>query len=171
MTRYEIVPERSRVRIRARSSLHPIHSESSGIEGWIDLELDGEQRVNVARKPTGELSFPVAQLRSGNPVEDRELQRRIDASHFRTIDGRMTGIESTGTDGTYRVRGDVTFRGVTRNYEDGMTITPLDERTIRLTGERVFDIRDFGMAPPRILFFKVEPDVRVEVELVAVREG
>jgi polyisoprenoid-binding protein YceI len=170
MTRYVIVPERSSVRIRARSMLHPIHSESSGLEGSVELDFDDTQQVNVAGGPTGELSFPVAELRSGNPVQDRELYRRIDAQRFRTIDGRMTGIESTATDGDYRVRGDVTFRGVTRSYEDRMTITALDQHTIQLAGERVFDIREFGMAPPRILFFKVEPDVRVAVDIVAVSE-
>ena len=32
-------------------------------------------------------------------------------------------------------------------------------------------IRDFGMEPPRILMLRVEPEVVVRVEIVAVREG
>ena len=43
--------------------------------------------------------------------------------------------------------------------------------TLRLTGESIFDIRDFGMDPPRILMLKVEPEVGVRVEILAEREG
>ena len=38
------------------------------------------------------------------------------------------------------------------------------------TGQSTFDIRDFGMEPPRILLLKVEPDVTVRVEIVATKE-
>jgi len=84
---YRIVPDRSRVWIDARSSLHPIHSTTDGLEGYIDLDArDGEQ-VDRGVQPLGKLSFPVARLSSGNPLEDRELYRRIDARRFPTIDG------------------------------------------------------------------------------------
>jgi hypothetical protein len=65
----------------------------------------------------------------------------------------------------------VTFRGVTRRYEDEMTVRRLDERTVALEGASSFDIRDFGMQPPRILLLRVEPEVTVRVEIVAVEEA
>ena len=63
------------------------------------------------------------------------------------------------------------FRGVVRRCEDDMSITVVDDRTLRLEGESRFDIRDFGMQPPRILMLRVEPDVAVRVEIVAEREA
>ncbi len=51
-----------------------------------------------------------------------------------------------------------------------MTLRQLDDRTISLTGSSRFDIRDFGMQPPRVLLLKVEPEVDVKVEAVAVRD-
>jgi hypothetical protein len=39
--RFAIVPERSRVRIDARSSLHPIPSATTGLRGWLELEVVG----------------------------------------------------------------------------------------------------------------------------------
>ena len=75
----------------------------------------------------------------------------------------------TGEDGRYRVRGDVTFKGVTRPSEDEMTVA-VDGDVIRLQGASVFDIRDFGMEPPRILMLKVAPDVTVTVDIVARKE-
>jgi hypothetical protein len=41
---------------------------------------------------------------------------------------------------------------------------------LRLEGRSTFDIRDFGMDPPRILMLRVHPEVAVRVEIVAERE-
>ena len=43
-------------------------------------------------------------------------------------------------------------------------------RTLAIRGEHGFDIRDFGMEPPRILMLRVEPDVSVRVEIIAEKE-
>lgn len=170
MTYFRIVPERSWVEIHARSSLHPIETRTTGPEGYLDVEMQGGGRVNLTSAPQGKLSLRVAQLSSGNPLETRELRRRIDARRYPTIEGELTDMRETAEDDRYLVRGDVTFRGVTRTFEDGMTITALDEHTVQLEGEATFDIRDFGMDPPRILMLKVEPEVRVKVEIVAETE-
>jgi polyisoprenoid-binding protein YceI len=77
---------------------------------------------------------------------------------------------NNGNDGSYRVSGDVTFRGVSRHHEDLMDISKVDERTIRLAGTSRFDIRDFGMEAPKVLMLKVEPVVDVRVEIFAVKD-
>ena len=167
MARYRIVPGRSRVWIEARSSLHPIHTETDGLEGWLDLEVHHEGGVDLGVAPSAHLELPVAQLSSGNPLEDRELRRRIDARRYPTIAGDLTVMAETAEDGRYRVEGDLTFKGVTRRYEDVMTLEAVDGQMVILAGEKTFDVRDFGLEPPRILLLKVEPDVRVKVAIVA----
>ncbi len=171
MARYRIVPERSKVFISARSSLHPIDTRTDGLEGFVDLEVQGGGRLNLTVPTKGRVSFPVERMASGNPLEDRELRRRIDARRYPTIEGALTDMHETGRDGRYLVRGDVTFKGSTRSYEDEMAVSQDDDGTLRLTGESIFDIRDFGMDPPRILMLKVEPEVGVRVEILAEREG
>lgn len=174
MTRYRIVPERSRVWIDARSSVHPIHSTTDGLEGYVDLDGsdDDAGQLTVGENPAGKLSLRVDQLSSGNRFEDRELQKRIDARKFPTIDGVLTGMKpADDADDQYTVTGDLVFRGVSRSYADGMTLTRVDDRTVRLDGRSTFDIRDFGMEPPRILMLRVEPDVDVRVEIIAMKEG
>jgi hypothetical protein len=52
-----------------------------------------------------------------------------------------------------------------------MDIAASDDGTVRLEGERVFDIRDFGMQPPRILMLRVHPEVAVRVSIEAVNGG
>jgi polyisoprenoid-binding protein YceI len=168
VTTYAIVPERSEVRIDAQSSLHPIHTSARGLEGFLELEMVGG-RVDLQRPARAKLSFPVDQLSSGNGLEDRELKRRIDARRFPSIDGMLEDLRETGRDGHYLARGDLTFRGVTNSYEEELTIEQVDERTLRLVGVHTFDIREFGMDPPKIMMFRVEPTVTVRVEIVAVK--
>jgi polyisoprenoid-binding protein YceI len=170
VARYSIVPDRSQVWIEARSNVHPIHSSTSGLEGYVELDLAPSGTVDPAGTPAGSLSLAVDRLKSGNRMEDRELQKRIDARKFPRIEGHLEQIAPNGSEASYRVSGEVTFRGVSRRYEDRMRITPVEDRTIRLTGESSFDIRDFGMQPPKVLLLKVEPKVQVRVEIYAVRD-
>ncbi len=175
MARYHIVPERSRVWIDARSNVHPIHSSTDGLEGFIDLDgpdvdADGGEPVAVGDNPSGKLSLRLDRLSSGNRLEDREMHKRVDVRRYPTIDGVLTGMKPAGADGRFTVSGDVAFRGVTRPCEDEMSVTPVDDRTICLEGRSTFDIRDFGMEPPRILILRVEPEVVVRVEIIAMRE-
>jgi hypothetical protein len=170
VSRYRIDPQRSRVVIEAKSSLHAIHSATDGLEGWLECDAQDDGRLDLTVAPRAHLELPVERLRSGNPLEDRELKRRIDARRFPTIEGDLHSIEETGVGGRYLVRGDVTFMGVTRKSEDEMTLSTDGDGVIRLGGTSVFDVRDFGLQPPRILMLKVEPLVTVTVDIVAERE-
>jgi polyisoprenoid-binding protein YceI len=164
------VPERSWVAIRARSSLHPIESRTDGLEGFLDLDIVDGGHVNLQAPTKGKLSLEVVRLSSGNPLEDRELRRRIDARRFPTIDGELTEMRETEMPGRYRVRGDLTFRGVTRSFEDEMVLSADHDDVVELEGEATFDIRHFGLDPPRVLMLKVEPEVRVTAHVTAQRE-
>ena len=155
--------------IDARSNVHPIHTEADGLEGWIELDFaDGV--LNVDQTLRGHVEFPIENMKSGNALEDRELRRRVDTRRYPTIIGELKSMKQTDDPARYIVRGDLTFRGSTRSYEDEMTVK-LDGRTVALAGQSTFDIRDFGMEPPRILMLKVEPEVTVRVEVVAEEEA
>ena len=170
MGRYRIIPERSYVWVDARSSVHPFHAKTNGLEGFVDLEFTPEGVIDVASTTSGQLSLAVNRLSAGNPVEDRELQRRIEANRYPMIEGVLGQIVPSGGEEGYQVTGDITFRGVTRRYVDQMSVAGLDADTVQLAGKSRFDIRDFGMEPPRVLMFRMEPEVEVRVEIVAALE-
>jgi len=173
MTKFEISSERSTVWIEATSSMHPIHSESHGLTGFFEADVLGGGRVNPQSPVHGHLELPVEELSSGNALYDRELKRRVDARRYPVIVGDLDTMEEDGAappraDGArYRVGGKVSFRGETRHVEDEMTLELLDDGALCLRGEHVFDIREFGMDPPKIMMLKVYPDVTVRVEIVA----
>src|SRR5262249_41777036 len=153
-----VVPARSTVSIEAKSSVHPIHTRTDGLEGFIELAVDGDGHVDLARTPTGRLSLRVDRLRSGNMLEERELRRRIDARRFPTIDGELLDMRWAGDADRYTIRGAITFRGVTKEHEGEMLIS-FHGNTVTLVGTSSFDIRDYGMEPPRVLMLRVEPEV------------
>jgi hypothetical protein len=61
VTRFRVIPERSQVWIEARSSLHPIHGEGTGIQGEAELEVNDGQ-IDLSVPPRGRIEFPVERL-------------------------------------------------------------------------------------------------------------
>ena len=169
MPNYRIVPDRSQVWIEAKSSLHPIHGEGRGLSGSIEAEVvDG--RLNLDGTPQIQLELPVEALKSGKAVEDAEMMRRVDARRYPTIRGVVREVRESSP-GRYRMSGDLTFHGVTRTVEGDVSLSQPDgDHTIVFEGEQTFDIREFGVQPPKILMLKVHPDVKVRVRVVAQQE-
>jgi polyisoprenoid-binding protein YceI len=171
VAKYVIDGERSTVWVDARSSLHPIHSSSTGIEGWLELEVGADGRVDVSTQSHAHLELPVERMSSGDDFYDREMQRRIDSRRYPRIKGDLDRLGHLDGDNRYRVRGDLTFHGITRTYEHEMSIKAVDDRTLQAEGENVFDVREFGVKPPKILMLQVYPEVSVRVSIVAHKDS
>jgi polyisoprenoid-binding protein YceI len=168
LTRYTLDSDRSCIWVCGRSSLHPINTETRGITGWVEAAVRRDGSLDLDQAVRGKLELAVERLTSGNQLYDRELRRRIDARRYPTIEGRLTDIALAGAHPEYVVTGEVSFHGKTRTFIHGMRIEALDDDLI-LTGEDVFDIREFGMKPPSMLMVRVYPEISVRVELHAVR--
>jgi len=170
MPRYRIVPDRSEVLIDARSNVHPIHQRARGVEGFVELELGADGTVDGGRL-AGEITLATDRLVGSNPLETRELRRRIDAARFPEITGRLDRLRPTGTAGVHLASGVVTFRGVSCPAEEQLTVTVDPDGALHVEGAHEFDIRDFGMDPPRVLVMRVEPFVHVRIDVVAAPGG
>jgi polyisoprenoid-binding protein YceI len=162
--RYTFDSVRSGIWVSGRSSLHPINTETRGITGWFEAAARDSGELDLAQRVDGELELTVDRLTSGNKLYDRELRRRMDARRYPTIIGRVTRIVPAGSHPRYAVTGDISFHGKTRTFEHEMDIDARDGE-VSLTGEYVFDIREFGMEPPSMLMVRVYPEVSVRVAL------
>ena len=171
MTRYRIVAEASEVVIDARSNVHPIHQRARGVDGFVDLVTDDDGSVDLAHPATAEISLATDRLVGGNPLETRELRRRIDARSHPAITGRLDELRAGDAPGMYVARGTVTFRGESRPAEDELRVSRDDDGRLHVEGTHEFDIREFGMEPPRVLVMRVEPVVRIRVDVVAEPTG
>ena len=139
LTRYSFDSLRSCVWVGARSSLHPINTETRGITGWFEAATNPAGSLDLAQPVSGELELAVERLTSGNQLYDRELRRRMDARRYPTIAGRITNTVIDGTHPDYFVTGEISFHGKTRTFSHGMQIEVRDDG-VSLTGEDVFDI-------------------------------
>lgn len=166
---YEFDPSASLMALDGRSSVHPIHAETGGVRGWIRGRVG--PGAGEAELDAGEVEIPLGALSGANALYDAELRRRIDVRRYPTAVGVLSDWQPTAEPGSFRVRGDVTFRGVTRTVENVMSLAVEDDRTVVLNGTCAFDIRDFGMTPPRLLTLRVFPEVTIRVAMIGRRVG
>jgi len=153
--------------VSGRSSLHPINTETRGITGWLEADTHPDGSLDLDQMVSGELELAVERLTSGNQLYDRELRRRMEARRYPTIAARLTAIVLGEAHPDYVVTGEISFHGKTRTFEHGMQIS-VNEEGVTLTGDDVFDIREFGMKPPSMLMVRVYPEIAVRVELHGV---
>ena len=165
MAIYRVIPERSRLWAEARSTLHPVRVETDGLTGTVEAEVvDGKLKLGAPFR----IDIDAERLKSGNGLVDGELQKRLDTRKFPRVVGAVKQVEAIGE--RWRLRGELSLHGVTNNADVEVTVKAIDDKTIEIEGDKVIDIRDYGMTPPRILMLKVYPDVKVHARLVAVRE-
>jgi hypothetical protein len=61
----------------------------------------------------------------------------------------------------------VTFHGSTRPLQGTVGLTSTSEGKLVVSGEQVFDIRDFDIASPTVLMLRIYPDVLVQLQVEA----
>jgi DNA-binding PadR family transcriptional regulator len=168
MERFVLDPERSALLIDTRSTVGPICFASMGLEGSLCAALvDGAVSTDIA--PTGWLKIDVSGLSSGNKIYDAELQRRIDARRFPTATVELRECAPSAPGSRYRLRGEMTFHGITRPAEGTVSVEALSADRLIVSGEQAFDIRDFKIPSPTMLMFRIFPDVRVRLHAEAER--
>lgn len=168
MARYTIVPDRSRVTATAKSSVHPIHVRANYVTGTVEADIvDGA--IDLTTPPTVTITMALEDLHADNSMYEGELKRRIDAQRYPTVTGTLTEMKKSGESGKYTARGDLAMHGTTSTV-DGTATLRVTEGGLEASGELDLDIRDFGLAAPRILMLRVYPEVHVEIELVTEPE-
>jgi hypothetical protein len=161
-----LLPERSVVLIEVRSSVGPISFGAIGLEGTVEAEV-AHGVLRPGTQPAAHVEIEVNGLRSGNKLYDAELMRRIDARHFPTARIDLTRTTAVGETNRFRLGGEMSFHGVRRTVEGAVSVNVVDDRRLVVTGEQVFDIRDFDVPSPTVLMLRIYPDVRVRLHVEA----
>jgi hypothetical protein len=155
--RFEIDESAASVVFVASSSVHPIRSVGS-VSGWINAVLNCGVLAED-QELAGHLEVPLNRLSSGNPLIDREMKRRVDVGLDSAISARIE--ETLRVDGNNAtITGTIDFLGVSTLVEGEVVILPGP----RLVGTGEFDVRWWGLEPPRLLMLRVEPIVTVEID-------
>lgn len=163
---FRLVADRCAVLIEARSSVGPLSFGVLELTGEIVTEV-GEGRVAAGAQTTATLRISADGLRSGNPIYDAELHRRIDTRRFPVVTLTLRDCVAGGESDRYRVGGEITIHGVTRQLEGTVVVAQPRPGVLTVTGEQVIDIRDFDIALPTVLMLRIYPDVVVRLYLEA----
>ena len=168
MGRFVLDPERSAVLIDARSTVGPICFGTTGVHGSLYAAM-GDAGVSTEIPPTGWLTIDMTRLRSGNKLYDAELHRRINSRRFPSAKVELKECTPSAPGWRYRLRGELTFHGITRRTEGTVRIESASDDRIVISGEQAFDIRDFALPSPTMLMLRIFPDVRVRLYAEAER--
>jgi polyisoprenoid-binding protein YceI len=136
--------------------------ETSGLWGFLAAEVAGGE---VRLQPAASVELEVQQLKSNNSLLDSELQRRLEVRKYPRIKGDLRQVKPLG-ENKWLLEGDLSLHGVKQPMEVEVTVDAHDG-TLELAGEKVIDMRDFGLQPPKLLFLRVDPQVRIRALLVA----
>jgi DNA-binding PadR family transcriptional regulator len=167
--RFRLVPDRSVVLIEVRSTVGPLSFGAVGISGEVTAAVGGGV-LHTDFPPAGRVEIDISGLRSGNHLYDAELLRRIDARRFPTAAVDLLECVPSGLGSRYRLKGELTFHGVTRPTQGTVNVEAASDRRLVITGEQVFDIRDFAIPSPTVLMLRIYPDIRVRLHAEAESE-
>ena len=169
MARYRLLPDRSKVWADARSSLHPISLETTGLEGFLEMTIvDGHLDTNAP--VSGSVELDASLLKTGNGLYDRELEKKLEMRKYPRVRGRVISVKALDSGTTYRVQGELSLRGQTSPVEGDVRMRIIDATSVEFQGEQTIDIRNFGLEPPKFLMLKVYPDVKVRGLVIAQLE-
>ena len=148
----------------ASSSVHPIRSVGS-VAGWIEAGVDSDGSLG-AKDLGGYLEVPLGGLSSGNPLIDREMKRRLGSGSSpmitATLEQTLRVERATAT-----ITGTIELLGASTLVEGEIILLP----GLRVSGTGEFDVRWWGLEPPRLLMLRVDPIVTVEIDAPLIADG
>jgi polyisoprenoid-binding protein YceI len=165
VSRFRAVPEESTFWAQLESNSHPVEVKAAGIYGFIEASFNGDGQLDPSASHRAQLAFWVEDMNSDNELRDVEMLRRMDARRHPSIEWTVRKILVRGN-GRVRASCDVTVHGQTRGFEEDFRMSKAPGLLV-VEGEHVFDMRDFGLVPPKFLWLWIEPRLKVGVRIVA----
>lgn len=163
--RYAVSSPGSELTVDGRSTLHAVRATVAQLAGYVVAAWNSDGSLATTPQPQMHVEFPLDELRSGNAMVDREMQKLIDARRFPKVAADLRNVQPIAPP-RYTATGDVTLAGRSRSYSGNFTFAR-DGDGVAVEGELSLDIRDFGLKPPSLLVLKVDPVLRLRLRLVA----
>lgn len=170
MAKFLPVLDRSEITLEGQSRLHPIHASSRALEGYFETGLQADGQLDLSTPPSGRIEVLVEDLKSMNPLYDREVRKRLDMRRYPKIKADIVEVREALGENRYLAVGDVAFHGVTQRLEDELMVRQIDEDTLEIRGEVTVNVRDFKVNPPNLPMVGIMPTVQVKLRLVLKRE-
>ena len=162
VTRYTLNAPESRLQIVAYAPMHRVEIESSGLSGWIELDVEAGQVTG------GEIVAPLSDLTGGDRTKDRELNKFLKTRQHgsATLTLAPSDLTVDGSNVSFDVTGDMAFQGRTIPVNVRASGT-LSDGGIRGDARFSWKLTNMGLKPPKLLFIKVKDDIDLVVSVRA----
>lgn len=168
VTRFVIVPERSRVEYVSGTPLGDFRGGTGRITGEVVFDFMTPARAEAV------VAVQAQALQSDNAIRDQHLREKlIEAGRFPAITLRAREFKpadgANGARGEGVLAGTLALHGIERPINIPLRYT-VDHGMLQATARFSINLTDFGLVPPRMLGLAVRNEVIVEAQLVAAGE-
>ncbi len=168
MNHYTIDSAKSTVVVKARSSIHDTTTTWNQISGTIEAAADSLESAGAIAT----IDVDMTSFDAGDWLKNRKLKKDLAVTQYPLAQFELSELAEVvrGDDGEFKA----TAVGKLRWRSQEVTVTAPGKGRVNDDGieaRAIFelDVTDLGVKPPKILMFKVEKIVAIEVVLVAPR--
>ena len=111
----------------------------------------------------GKIYFETLTLISDAKSRDEHMYKLLKVEQYKNISFDIKSITKNETD--YEIRGALTLNGVTRNIKAKIAINQQNNQVL-LTGGFSFNLTDFNLEPPTMMFLTVRNQIDISYNIV-----
>ena len=154
------VPEGIHVTFHAKAAFHKFSGTTPSVSGEVEFPAIGN-----LEGVTGVVHIAAGSLKTGIRRRDRAMYRLLEVDQFPEIVYAFQTVlvearNEQGVPERIRLSGTVTVRGQERPLQLSGRLEH-EEGRVTVGGSGELDMQDFGLKPPRILFWKVQSVIQV----------
>ncbi len=154
------VPDGNQVTFHAKAAFHKFSGTTASVWGEVEFPAIGN-----LEGVTGVVHIASGSLKTGIRRRDREMYRLLEVDQFPEIIYALQTVlvearNEQGVPERIRLSGTVTVRGQEIPLQLSARLEH-KEGLATLEGSVELDMQDFGLKPPRFLFWKVQPVIQV----------
>jgi len=160
----------SAVEVKARSSIHDTTTRWETVSGTVtaDAETLAETGASAA------IAVDMTAFDAGDWLKNRKLKKDLDVANHPRAEFELFALTDVvrAEDGSFSAKaaGVLRWRGREASVE-ATGSGRFDGDRLEATAKFDLDVTTLGVKPPKVLMFKVEPVVSVEVRVVGVVSG
>jgi polyisoprenoid-binding protein YceI len=159
---YWTIDPASTLRVRARSTLHEVASNGTGLSGTVSASLN-----DIEGTAAGEVTVALKSQSFGDRLRDMAMHRHIEVKRYPTATFVVTAVKEQAREPwSVEVTGQLSYRQRDLSLTFKATGT-VDDQRLHASAEVPLRLSNLGVKAPKMLFLKVEDDIVVQVDLHA----
>jgi polyisoprenoid-binding protein YceI len=110
----------------------------------------------------GKIYFDTLSLISDEKTRDEHMYELLNVEKYKTISCDIRSITKVGDD--YELKGVLTLNGISKNLKAKVSVTQINN-LISLKGNFSFNLTDFSMEPPKMIFLTVRNQIDISYNI------